>query len=108
MRRLSLNRRLLGGRDRSDGGFPNAGYEPHPLCGDRPLTARSRPKSAAKISRKIVAGQQYLSRMVETLSGTVLYRGLGRLLQPRPGRLQRTCRLEILFVASKQHRPKLT
>jgi len=37
-------------------GFPNAGYEPHPSCG--PLAARSRPKRAAKISRKIVAGQQ--------------------------------------------------
>ena len=45
-------------RDRSGGGFPNAGYEPHPSCGDCPLTARSRPKRAAKISRKIVAGQQ--------------------------------------------------
>ena len=28
-----------GGRDRSGGGFPNAGYEPHPSCGDCPLTA---------------------------------------------------------------------
>jgi hypothetical protein len=47
--------RLLGcGRNRSDGGFPNAGYEPHPSCGDCPVTARSRPKRAAKISRKIV------------------------------------------------------
>ena len=45
------------GRDRSGGGFPNAGYEPHPSRGDCPLTARSRPKRAAKISRKIVAGQ---------------------------------------------------
>jgi hypothetical protein len=44
--------------DRSGGGFPNAGYEPHPSCGDCPLTARSRPKRAAEISRKIVAGQQ--------------------------------------------------
>jgi len=51
-------RLLRRGRDRSGGGFPNAGYEPHPSCGDRPLTARSRPKRAAKISRKIVAGQQ--------------------------------------------------
>ena len=34
---------------------------PHPSCGDCPLTARSRPKRAAKISRKIVAGQQWLS-----------------------------------------------
>ena|SRR6516162_1708814 len=40
------------------GGFPNAGYEPHPSCDDCPLTARSRPKRAAKTSRKIVAGQQ--------------------------------------------------
>src|SRR6516225_5488172 len=37
-------------------GFANPGYEPHPSCGgDCPLTARSRPKRAAKISRKIVA-----------------------------------------------------
>jgi hypothetical protein len=27
------------GRDRSGGGFLNAGYEPHPSCGDCPLTA---------------------------------------------------------------------
>ena len=27
-------RLLRCGRDRSDGGFPNAGYEPHPSCGD--------------------------------------------------------------------------
>jgi hypothetical protein len=32
-------RLLRCGRDRSGGGFPNAGYEPHPLCGDCPLTA---------------------------------------------------------------------
>ena len=37
-------------------GLPNAGYEPHPSCGDCPLTARSRPQRAAKISRKIVVG----------------------------------------------------
>ena len=35
-----------GGRDCSGGGFPNAGYEPHPSCGDCLLTARSRPKSS--------------------------------------------------------------
>jgi len=46
-------------------GFPNAGYEPHPSCAD---SARSRPKRAAKISRKIVAGQQWLRRIVETLA----------------------------------------
>jgi hypothetical protein len=40
--------RLLRGRDRSGGGFPNADYEPHPSCGDCPLTARSQPKRAAK------------------------------------------------------------
>jgi hypothetical protein len=34
-------------------GFRNAGYEPHPSCGDCPLTARSRPKRAVKIFRKI-------------------------------------------------------
>src|SRR5215471_21383406 len=44
-------------RDRSGGGFPNAGYDPHPSCHDCSLTARSRPKRAAKTSRKIVAGQ---------------------------------------------------
>ena len=38
-------------------GLPNAGYEPHPSCGDCPLTARSRPQRAAKICRKIVVGQ---------------------------------------------------
>ena len=54
-------RLLRRGRDRSGGRFPNAGYEPHPSCGDCPLTARSRPKRAATISRKIVAGQPYLS-----------------------------------------------
>src|SRR6202008_4501030 len=27
------------GRDRLGGGFPNAGYEPHPSCGDCPLTS---------------------------------------------------------------------
>jgi hypothetical protein len=48
---------LRRGRDRSGGKFPNAGYEPHPSCGDCPLTARSRPKRAATIPRKIVAGQ---------------------------------------------------
>src|SRR5262249_20744596 len=41
---------------------------PHPSCGDCPLTARSRPKRAATISRKIVGGQQYLSGWVETLT----------------------------------------
>ena len=51
-------RLLRCGRDRSGGGFPNAGYEPHPSCNDCSLTARSRPKRAAKTSRKIVAGQQ--------------------------------------------------
>src|SRR6516225_4962371 len=50
MRSRSLGRRV-----------PNPGYEPHPSCGDCPLTARSRPKRAAKISRKIIAGQQWLS-----------------------------------------------
>src|SRR5215813_2603057 len=30
--------------------FPNAGYEPHPSCDDCSLTARSRPKRAAKTS----------------------------------------------------------
>jgi hypothetical protein len=43
------------GASRSGGGFPNAGYEPHPTCGD---SARSRPTRAAKISRKIIVGQQ--------------------------------------------------
>ena len=33
-------------------------WGPHPSCGDCPLTARSRPKRAAKISRKIIAGPQ--------------------------------------------------
>src|SRR5215471_6376796 len=42
-------------------GFRVLVMSPHPSCGDCPLTARSRPKRAAKISRKIVAGQQYLS-----------------------------------------------
>ena len=51
-------RLLRCGRDRSGGGFSNAGYEPHPSCDDCSLTARSRPKRAAKTSRKIVAGQQ--------------------------------------------------
>ena len=46
------------GRDRLGGGFPNAGYEPHPSCDDCSLTARIRPKRAAKTSRKIAAGQQ--------------------------------------------------
>jgi len=32
-------RLLRCGRDRSGGGFPNAGYELHPSCGDCPLTA---------------------------------------------------------------------
>jgi hypothetical protein len=39
-------RLLRCGCDRSDGGFPNAGYEPHPSCGDCPLTARLRSKIA--------------------------------------------------------------
>ena len=39
-------------------GFRMLVMSPHPSCGDCPLTARSRPKRAAKISRKIVAGQQ--------------------------------------------------
>src|ERR1700740_2728490 len=47
--------------DRSDGGSAYAGHEPYPSCGDCPLTARSRPNRAAKISRKIVAGQHSLS-----------------------------------------------
>jgi hypothetical protein len=42
------HRLLRCGRDHSGGGFPNAGYEPHPSCDDRSLTARSRPKRAAK------------------------------------------------------------
>ena len=47
-------RLLRCGRDRSGGGFPNAGYEPHPLCGDCPLTAPAKksgqdiPKNHAK------------------------------------------------------------
>src|SRR6516165_10174513 len=46
--------RAAAGRDRSGGGFPNAGYEPHPLCGDCPLTAPAKksgqdiPKNHAK------------------------------------------------------------
>jgi hypothetical protein len=36
-------------------GFRMLVMSPHPSCGDCPLTARSRPKRAAKISRKIVA-----------------------------------------------------
>jgi len=42
-------------------GFRMRVMSPHPSCGDCPLTARSRPKRTAKISRKIVVGQQYLS-----------------------------------------------
>jgi hypothetical protein len=34
-------RLLQCGRDRSGGGFPNAGYEPHPSCGDCPVTRRA-------------------------------------------------------------------
>ena len=45
-------RLLRCGRDRSGGGFPNAGYEPHPSCGDCPLTARSRPKERPKYPEK--------------------------------------------------------
>ena len=41
-------RLLRCGRDRSGGGFPNAGYEPHPSCGDCPLTARSRAKKSGQ------------------------------------------------------------
>jgi|SRR6516225_4481056 len=39
-------------------GSRNAGYEPHPSCGDYPVTTRNRPKRGARISRKIVAGQR--------------------------------------------------
>jgi hypothetical protein len=71
-------------RDRSGGGFPSAGYEPHPSCGDSArrlragfalsikigcgfeqpwivscLAGGAEPaKKSGKISRKIVVGQQ--------------------------------------------------
>jgi len=48
-------------------GFRVLVMSPHPSCGDCPLTARSRAKRGVKISRKTVAGQQYLSG-VETLA----------------------------------------
>ena len=44
-------RLLRCGRDRLGGGFPNAGYEPHPSCGDCPLTGagqKKRPKYPEK------------------------------------------------------------
>src|SRR5215471_6801084 len=46
-------RLLRCGRDRSGGGFPNAGYEPHPSCDDCSLTAlgagqKERPKYPEK------------------------------------------------------------
>src|ERR1700741_1460158 len=43
------------GRDRLGGRFPNAGYEPHPSCGDCPLTARSRAKTSYAVLSKSVA-----------------------------------------------------
>jgi len=45
-------RLLRCGRDRSGGGFLNAGYEPYPSCGDRPLTARSQQKERPKYPEK--------------------------------------------------------
>jgi len=53
------------GRDRSEGGFPNAGYEPHPSCGDRSLTARSRPKEGQTILKNRCR-TTIAERMVET------------------------------------------
>src|SRR6516165_9139611 len=56
-------RLLRCGRDRSGGGFPNAGYEPPPLCGDCPSTARSRPKERPKYRRpKLTPHQQQEAR----------------------------------------------
>ena len=57
----------MGGRDRSGGGFPNADYEPHPSCGDCPLTARSRPKSGQNIPKNRCR-TTIAERMVETLA----------------------------------------
>jgi hypothetical protein len=62
---------------------------PHPSCGDCPLTARSRPKRAAKISRKNRCRTTIAERMGENTSGTALWPGSGCLLKPQPGRPQR-------------------
>src|SRR5215472_14554061 len=78
-------RLLRCGRNRSGGGFPNAGYEPHPSCGNCPLTSRSRPKRAAKISRKIVVGQQYTKRIRELTAGRFIANAEVVLLLGPPG-----------------------
>jgi hypothetical protein len=44
-------RLLRRGRDRSGGRFPNAGYEPHPSCGDCPLTANHEPRTEPEFCR---------------------------------------------------------
>ena len=67
-------------RSRSLGrGFPNAGYEPHPSCGDCPLTARSRATKSGQNIPKNRCRTTVAERMGGNASGTALYRGSGRL-----------------------------
>ena len=47
-----LGRLLRCRRDRSAAAFPNAGYEPHPLCGDCPLPLVAGQKERPKYPEK--------------------------------------------------------
>ena len=54
------------GRDRSGGGFPNAGYEPHLSYGDCPLAASEPAKKSGQNIPKNCCRTTIAERMVET------------------------------------------
>ena len=63
--------------------------EPHPSCGDCPLTARSRPKRADQNIPKNRCRTKIPERMVETRAELPFIGDQVGLLKPRPGRPQR-------------------
>ena len=63
-----LARLLRCGRDRPGGGFPNAGYEPHPSCGDCPLTRSEPAKKSGRNIPKNRCRTTVAERMLETLA----------------------------------------
>jgi len=79
-------RLLRCGRDRSGGGLPNAGYEPHQSCGDCPLTGSEPAKKSGQNIPKNRCRTTIAERLVETRAELPFIGDQVGLFRAQPGR----------------------
>src|SRR6516164_5990942 len=85
-------RLLRCGRDRSVGGFPDAGYEPASVMRRLSFNRSEPAKKSGQNIPKNHCRTTIAERMVETLSGTALYRDQVGLFKAQPGPQDDLCR----------------